>query len=85
MWHIRKNDKGYDIIKAHKLLEGKEVKATITGWIYPIAHVIEIDTVEVEGVSITEIQKSAWEEDQALAKKLMKRKAGEPLSAVNTP
>ena len=76
IWNIIENAKGHDIVRAHKLLE-KNVKASITGWIYPIAHNIEIDSIEVEGVSMADIQKAAWEEDQIIAKRLMSRKIGE--------
>jgi len=76
MWNILNNEKGHDIIMAHKLLE-KNVPATITGWIYPVANVIEIDSIQVEGISMKDIQKAAWEDDQLLAKRLMSRKVGE--------
>lgn len=76
MWNILNNEKGHDIIMAHKLLE-KNVPATITGWIYPVANVIEIDSIQVEGISMQDIQKAAWEDDQLLAKRLMGRKVGE--------
>lgn len=76
IWNIIDNAKGHDIIKAHTLLE-KNVPATITGWIYPIAHAIEIDSIEVHGVSMADIQKTAWEEDQMIAKELMGRKLGQ--------
>ncbi len=78
IWNILENAKGHDIVRARRLLE-KNVPATITGWIYPIAHIIEIDSIDVEGVSMADIQKSAWAEDQLLAKRLMERKVGEPL------
>lgn len=77
IWNILENAKGHDIVRAHRLLE-KNVPATITGWIYPIAHVIEIDSITIEGVSMKDIQKAAWDEDQLLAKRLMSRKVGEP-------
>ena len=77
IWNILENAKGHDIVRAHRLLE-KNVPATITGWIYPIANAIEIDSITVEGVSMADIQKSAWEDDQLLAKRLMERKVGEP-------
>jgi hypothetical protein len=77
IWNIIENAKGHDIVRAHRLLE-KNVPATITGWIYPVAHAIEIDSIVVEGVSMADIQKAAWEEDQIIAKKLMSRKVGEP-------
>lgn len=76
IWNIIDNAKGHDIIRAHTLLE-KSVPATITGWIYPIAHAIEIDSIEVQGVSMADIQKTAWEEDQMIAKELMGRKIGQ--------
>lgn len=77
IWNILDNAKGHDIIKAHSLLE-KNVPATISGWIYPIAHIIEIDEIKVEGVSVSDIQKAALEEDHDLAKRLMERKIGAP-------
>lgn len=76
IWNIIDNEKGHDIIRAHTLLQ-KNVPATITGWIYPIAHAIEIETIEVSSVSMTDIQKAAWEEDQMIAKELMNRKIGQ--------
>lgn len=76
IWNILENAKGHDIVRGHKLLE-KNVPATITGWIYPVANAIEIDTIEVEGISMKDIQKAAWEEDQLLARGLMGRKIGE--------
>ena len=75
LWSIVDNAKGHDIIRGHTLLEKK--KATIIGWIYPLAHFIEIDDVKVDGVSKAEIQKAALEEDQLLAKRLSTRKLGE--------
>lgn len=80
IWNIIENAKGHDIVKAHTLLE-KNVPATITGWIYPVANMIEIDSITVEGVSMADIQKAAWNEDQILAKKLMERKVGEAPAA----
>ena len=76
IWNIIDNAKGHDIIRAHTLLE-KNVPATITGWIYPIAHAIEIDSIDVHGVSTADIQRTAWEEDQMIAKELMSRKLGQ--------
>lgn len=52
-------------------------EATITGWLSPIAHFIEIDTIKVDGVTPEQIKKAAWEEDQILAKALAARKPGE--------
>ncbi len=75
IWNILENAKGHDIVRAYKLLDGR--KATITGWIYPIAHVIEIDKIVVDDVKMEDIQKAAWEEDQDIAKALMSRKIGE--------
>lgn len=77
IWNIIENAKGHDIVRAHTLLE-KNIPATITGWIYPVANAIEIDAVEIEGISMEAVQKAAWEEDQRIAKKLMERKVGEP-------
>lgn len=76
LWNIVDNAKGHDVVRAHQLLEKK--KATITGWMYPIAHQIEIDEIKVEGVTQAQIQKAGYEEDQLLAKRLMSRKVGEP-------
>jgi len=76
IWNIIENAKGHDIVRGHKLLE-KNVPATITGWIYPVANALEIDSIEVGGISMAEIQKAAWEEDQLIAKALMGRKVGE--------
>ena len=75
LWSIVENAKGHDIVRSHTLLENK--KAAMTGWLYPIAHYIEIDTINVEGVKPEQIQKAAWEEDQLLAKRLAARKVGE--------
>ncbi len=75
LWNIVENAKGHDIIRAHKLLGHKQ--ATITGWLYPIAHQIEIGTINVPGVTEKEIQNAGWEEDQILAKRLGARKVGE--------
>jgi hypothetical protein len=76
LWNIVDNAKGHDVVRAHQLLEKK--KATITGWMYPLAHQIEIDEIAVEGVTQAQIQKAGYEEDQLLAKRLMSRKVGEP-------
>ncbi len=76
LWSIVDNEKGHDIIRAHKLLE-KGTKATITGWIYPVAHFIEIDAIQVEGVTMEQIQKAGLEEDQLIAKRLATRKLGQ--------
>jgi hypothetical protein len=75
LWSIVDNDKGHDIIRSHNLLEGK--KATITGWLFPVAHYIEISKVKVDGVSAAEIEKAGYEEDLLLAKRLATRKIGE--------
>jgi hypothetical protein len=76
LWSIVDNEKGHDVIRAHRLLE-KGVKATITGYLYPVAHFIEIDEIEVEGVTMAAIQAAALEEDQLIAKRLATRKLGE--------
>lgn len=82
LWSIVDNQKGHDIIRSHTLLEHK--KATITGWMYPLAHFIEIDEINVKGVTHAQIQKSGWEEDQLLAKRLTTRKVGERPSLGHT-
>ncbi|MCP4134394.1 MAG: hypothetical protein GY754_25700 [bacterium] len=74
LWSIVDNEKGHDIIRAHELLEKKT--ATITGWIYPAAHFIEIQKVTVKGVSSKKIAQAGWEEDQLIAKRLAERKVG---------
>jgi hypothetical protein len=76
LWSIVDNEKGHDVIRAHRLLE-KGVKATITGYLYPVAHFIEIDEIEVEGVTMAAIQAAALEEDHLIAKRLATRKLGE--------
>ena len=75
MWSIVDNEKGHDVINAHNVVEKKNAK--ITGWLSPIANFIEIDTIEVDGVTAKEIQKAAWEQDQEIAKALSSRKMGE--------
>ncbi len=75
IWNIVDNAVGHDVIRGHKLLGHK--KATIKGYIYPIANQVEILSIDVEGVSAKEIAKAGWEEDQILAKRLLKRKVGE--------
>lgn len=72
LWSIVDNAKGHDIINAHKLLGHKT--ATINGWIFPLAHFIEIDTVHVEGAGQDEIAKVAREQDRQIAKGLLERK-----------
>lgn len=76
LWSIVDNEKGHDVIRAHRLLE-KGVKATITGWLYPVAHFIEIDAVEVEGVTLAQIQQAGLEEDLLMAKRMATRKLGQ--------
>ena len=75
LWSIVDNAKGHDIIRAHSLLEHK--KATISGWIFPLAHYIELDAINVQGVSKGQIQKAGHEEDMILSKKLGSRKIGQ--------
>jgi hypothetical protein len=75
-WNFVNNASGHDIIRAHKTVIHK--KATIIGWIYPNAHMIEIDTITVEGVTPKEIAKAAWQEDQEVAKQLTNREVGQP-------
>ena len=75
-WNFVNNATGHDIIRAHGAVIGKT--ATVTGWIYPNAHMIEIESITVEGVSPDQIAKAAWEEDQQVAKRLTERKVGQP-------
>jgi|ETNmetMinimDraft_14_1059893.scaffolds.fasta_scaffold02317_11 hypothetical protein len=75
LWSIVNNAKGHDIIRAHGLVSHKN--AQITGWLYPTANHIEIDSINVDGVSAQAIAQAAWEEDQKVAKALLNRKVGE--------
>jgi hypothetical protein len=75
-WNFVNNATGHDIIRAHKTVFHKP--ATVTGWIYPNAHMIEIESITVEGVTPEEIAKAAWDEDQKVAKQLTHRKVGQP-------
>jgi hypothetical protein len=75
LWSIVNNAKGHDIIRGHGAVIGK--KATISGWIYPNAHYIEINKITVEGVSKKEIAIAAHKEDLKVAHALMSRKVGE--------
>ncbi len=75
-WNFVNNATGHDIIRAHGAVIGK--MATVTGWIYPNAHMIEIESIKVEGVTPEQIAKAAWEEDQKVARQLTERKVGEP-------
>lgn len=75
LWSILDNAQGHDIARGHGLLDNK--KATITGYLYPIAHMIEIESITVDGVDKKEIGRNAWKLDQRLAKALLERKAGE--------
>ncbi|MFK5970506.1 MAG: hypothetical protein QM487_10350 [Candidatus Marithrix sp.] len=74
-WNFVNNSNGHDIIRGHKTVIGKQ--ATITGWMYPNAHMIEIETIDVDGVTAEEIAITALEEDKAVAKLLINRKLGE--------
>ena len=75
LWSLVDNAKGHDITRALKLLGHK--KAEISGWMFPLARFIEIDSIKVDGVSADQIAKAGWEEDQLLAKRLAERKVGE--------
>ncbi len=79
-WNFVNNATGHDIIRAHDAVIGKTAK--VTGWLYPNAHMIEIESVSVEGVSPEQIAKAAWEQDQIVAKQLTGRKAGQPPTPV---
>ncbi len=74
LWSLVNNAKGHDVIKAHTLVIGK--KANLTGWLYPNAHHIEIDTIDIQGISAQQLASAAWVEDQKSAKTLLSRKQG---------
>jgi len=74
-WNFVNNASGHDIIRAHKTVIHKT--AIVTGWMYPNAHMIEIDTITVEGVTPEEIAQAAWLEDQEVAKQLTNREVGQ--------
>ncbi len=75
-WSFVNNATGHDVIRAHGAVIGKTAK--VTGWIYPNAHMIEIESISVDGVSSEQIAKAAWDEDQKVAKQLTERKVGQP-------
>jgi len=74
-WNFVNNASGHDIIRAHGAVIGKT--ATVTGWLYPNAHMIEIESISVDGVSAEQIAQASWEEDQKVAKQLTERKPGQ--------
>ena len=76
LWNIVENAKGHEVIRSHTLIGKEGKKASITGYIYPIANMIEIDNIEVEGLTWKQIQKAAYEEDMLMAKRLQGRKLG---------
>ena len=71
LWSIVDNADGHDVIRAHKLLGKKN--ATITGWIYPIAHFIGIDAIKVQGITREEIEKAGLKGDMLIANSLRDR------------
>lgn len=75
LWSIVDNEKGHDITRSHTLVNNK--KATITGYMFPLAHFIEIVDIEVDGVTKAQIQEDGWQEDQLMAKRLGSRKVGQ--------
>ncbi len=75
LWTIVNNAKGHDVIRAHSAVIGKN--ANLTGWLYPNANHIEIDTITVDGISKEDIAKAAHKEDIKIAKALINRKVGE--------
>lgn len=81
LWSIVNNSSGHDVIRGHSLLIHKT--ATITGWIYPSAHYIEIDKITVDGISHEQIAKTALEEDIKVAKAITNRKVGEEPIHIN--
>ncbi len=74
-WTIIDNAAGHDVIRGHELINKKS--ATISGWLYPVANMIEIDSITIDGVSAKELAQAGWEEDQEIAKSLLARKVGE--------
>ncbi len=74
-WSIIDNAAGHDVIRAHQLVGGKD--ATINGWIYPVANMVEIDTITISGVDQQALAQAGWDEDQMIAKSLLTRKVGE--------
>ena len=42
-----------------------------------MAHFIEITDIKVDGITNAEIEKSGWQEDQIIAKRLATRKIGQ--------
>lgn len=76
LWHFVNNQTGHDIIFAHNLLDSK--KATITGFMYPKSHMIEIVSIIVEEISDEQISDAAFNEDKMIGKALLNRKKGEP-------
>lgn len=74
-WSIIDNAVGHDVIRGHELIEGKN--ATISGWLYPVANMVEIDAISIDGVSQKELAQAGWDEDQEIAKNLLARKVGE--------
>ena len=77
LWNIVENAKGHEVIRTHTLIGKAGKKASITGYIYPIANMIEIDSIKVKGLTWAQIQKAAYEEDMLMAKRLQGRKLGE--------
>ncbi len=74
-WSIIDNEVGHDVIRGHELLKGKT--ATINGWLYPIANMVEIDSITVDGATGADIAQAGWDEDQEIGKALLARKVGE--------
>lgn len=75
LWQFVNNQTGHDIIFAHNLLEGK--KASISGFMYPIAHMIEIVSITINGVTDEQISDAALQQDHLIGKALIARKKGE--------
>jgi len=81
-WSIIDNAVGHDVIRGHELVNKRS--ATISGWLYPIANMVEIDSITIDGVSAKELAQAGWEEDQAIAKELLARKVGEAPALVES-
>ncbi|MCP4051128.1 MAG: hypothetical protein GY730_10540 [bacterium] len=76
IWSIVNNQKGHDIIRAHHTVINKT--ARITGWLYPNARHIEIDSISVKGVSKKQIARAALKEDRLTGRALLEREEGAP-------
>ncbi len=75
LWQFMNNQTGHDVIYSHNLLEGK--KSTVTGFMYPIAHMIEIVSIDVDGVTDEQMSDAAFAQDKLIGSALLNRKKGQ--------